>query len=352
MTANDDTGGFAMQPGGNNTFNNLTATGTQLALNGSSHTVIPGNLTVNAVEGKLSWIWLNSNNMFADNSVIALNNDGSQEAMIFNTGVVDIIGTITGDGSLEMQSAAAHFRLSGGPATFSGRVDGYTDSMIEIIGGSWTFAGRNADIGNGFTSYYVNGGKFIANAADTSLSMSPFSMSDGVLAGTDLIGRLSAYGGTVAPGNSPGCLYPAGDVAFTADASYLNIEINGTAACSGYDVLNASGDVALNNAVLNLSILNGYSSTYGNKFTVVQGNSVGGTFRDLSDGDVITSGDMQFRINYTQNSVTLTDITPAKTSLVSTLAETGGPVAAFLVAASALLLVGFYTYRYRRTLHN
>lgn len=264
------------------------------------------------------------------------------------------VGTIVGDGTVAMTNAGAHVRLGNGSAsgTFSGAVNGYTDSLLEIIGGTWTFTGVNTDGGNGFSSYYVNGGTFIANAADTSLSLSPFSMTSGVLGGTDIIGRLSAYGGTVSPGNSPGCLYPAGDVAFTADASSLDIEIDGTSACTGYDVLNASGDVALNDAVLDVSVLSNYSSTYGNIFTIVQGNTVSGTFRDLSEGDVITIGAMQFRINYTQNSVTLTDITPhnSSSSVTSSLASTGENLTVIVVASLGLLSVGIYTYRHRHTL--
>lgn len=338
LTANDDTGGFGLQPGGENAFGNLIATGIQLSLAGAGNTAVPHNLTMNAVDGKLSRIWLNNDNIIGDASVITLNNDTSQDAVLINSGVVDNIGTIAGDGLIFMGDADARFSLGGGNTSgeFSGTVQGYTDSQFQIIGGVWTFSGYNTDVGNGFSSYYVSGGKFIANAADVSLGMSPFSISSGILGGTGIIGSVAVYGGNVSPGNSPGCLYPTGDTAFTDENSILNVEINGTTACSGYDVLNASGVVYLNGAVLNVSLLQDYVSTYGNSFTIVQGSSVNGTFNGLTDGATVTVGSHKFRVNYSSNAVTLTDITPAPISVSSLLASTGSSIYMLSFVALAL----------------
>jgi len=321
-----------------------TGTGT-LDITGSS---ITGMTATNGIEISAGrWKCDTQHCLGSESNLITLSAGGVPASAVIEFAQPNLItvASIIGDGKIAMTNVDAHVRVGNGNAsgTFSGTVDGYADSLIEIIGGTWTFTGTNTDGGNGFSSYYVNGGTFIARAADTSLGLSPFSMSSGVLGGTDLIGRLSAYGGTVAPGNSPGCLYPAGDVAFTADASHLAIEIDGTTACTGYDVLNASGDVALNNAVLDVSVLDNYSSTYGNTFTIVQGQSVNGTFNGLADGDTFTVGNNEFRINYTSNSVTLTDITPEQSATISTLASTGSSIyPATLLATSLLALAGYF----------
>lgn len=333
-----DNGSFVISPPGANSFGNTIAVGTQLLINGAGVMGIPGDLTMNAVNSRTSRIWMNNDNTIADDSVITLNNSDSQTAYLLNTGVSDTVGTIEGDGTIFMGDSDSHFNIGGGntSGTFSGTVQGYTNAQFQITGGVWTFSGYNTDVGNGFSSYYITGGKFIANAADVSLGMSPFSISSGILGGTDIIGPVSVYGGTVAPGNSPGCLYPTGDIAFTDEFSILNVELNGTTQCTGYDVLNASGVVYLNGATLDIELINGYLPNLGDVFTIVQGSSVVGTFKGLSDGATFTIGSRTFRINYSSTSVTLTDVTPAVSSVSEILAQTGSSIYMLTFVALAL----------------
>lgn len=340
-----ENGSFGISPPSANTYANTIATGTQLLINGAGVTGIPGNLTMNAVDSHTSRIWMNNDNTIADDSVITLNNSDSQTAYLLNLGVADTIGTIEGNGTVYMGDSDSHFLIGGGDTdgTFEGVVQGYTNSQFEIVGGgTWTFSGDNTDIGDGFSSYYVNGGTFIANAINTSLGLSPFSISSGVLGGTDVIGPVSAYAGTIAPGNSPGCLNPAGDVAFT-DASSLTIQINGTTACTEYDFLSASGAVALNDAQLVVELPIDYVSHFGDEFMIVQGSVLAGTFAGLADGDTVTVGDHSFRINYTSREVILTDITTDSgssdtESSSDTLANTG--ISQLFFATVAIVLLG------------
>lgn len=338
-------GRFSFTPGGNNTYGNTVVEGVQLELNGAGNDAIPGPsiLTVNAVNGKTSYVWVNNDNVISDNTIINLNNDTSQVAGLVNIGAADTIGTISGDGTIFMADSNAQFNLGGDGSfgTFEGVVEGYTGSQFQIIDGTWTFAGDNTDVGNGFSSYYVNGGTFIADAINTSLGFSPFSISAGVLGGTDVIGPVSAYAGTIAPGNSPGCLNPAGDVAFT-EFSTLSIQINGTTACTEYDFLSASGAIALNDAQLVVELPVDYVSHFGDEFMIVQGSVLAGTFAGLADGDTVTVGDHSFRINYTSREVILTDITTDSgssdtESSSDTLANTGVSQLFFATVAIVLL---------------
>lgn len=344
LTSAEDAGGFSIEPNGDNSFGDLTINGAEVGLWGSGDITVPNNITLNAIDGQSTSLSQNNDNVIADDAVITLNNDADEEATLISNGVVETVGSITGDGKISMLDSDSSYSIGGGnrEGRFTGVVEGFTNSQFEIIGGVWTFSGRSEDVGNGYSSFYVNGGKFIADASDTSLSMSPFSVSSGILGGTNEIGQVSVYGGTIAPGNSPGCLYPAGDVTFTDENSIMNVEIDGTTACSGYDVLNASGDVYLNNAVLNLEILDDYESNYGNKFTIIVGSSVIGTFTGLADGDTLSVGNNEFRINYTETNVTLTDITPADLSLSSSLANTGASIYAITLAATSLLTTSGY----------
>lgn len=338
-------GRFSFTPGGNNTYGNTVVEGVQLELNGAGNDAIPGPsiLTVNAVNGKTSYVWVNNDNVISDNTIINLNNDTSQVAGLVNIGAADTIGTISGDGTIFMADSNAQFNLGGDGSfgTFEGVVEGYTGSQFQIIDGTWTFSGDNTDVGNGFSSYYVNGGTFIADAINTSLGFSPFSISAGVLGGTDVIGPVSAYAGTIAPGNSPGCLNPAGDVAFT-EFSTLSIQINGTTACTEYDFLSASGAIALNDAQLVIELPVDYVSHFGDEFMIVQGSVLAGTFAGLADGDTVTVGDHSFRINYTSREVILTDITTDSgssdtESSSDTLANTGISQLFFAVVSTVLL---------------
>ncbi len=325
LTNVEDDGGFNMQPGAENYFGNLIATGTELTIAGSGNTAIPNNLTINAVDGKSSYVLLNSDNVIADDSVITLNNDSTEIAKLISSGVADSVGTIIGDGTISMLDSDSRFNIGYGDTdgTFEGVVEGYTNSQFQITDGIWTFSGDNTDVGNGFSSYYVNGGKFVADAINTSLGFSPFSISSGVLGGTDVIGQVSVYGGTIAPGNSPGCLNPAGDVAFTDELSILNVELNGTTVCSEYDKLAASGIVYLNDATLNVDL--GFVPSAGDTFTIVEGSSIVGTFSGLADDDTFTVGSRTMKINYNATSVVVTDVTAdsASSSTTDSLANTG-----------------------------
>src|SRR5690606_11719099 len=105
-----------------------------------------------------------------------------------------------------------------------------------------------------------------------------------------------------------GCLYPAGDVAFSDPSGYYYEQIQGDTACTGYDVLNASGTVYLNNATLIVELPVDVQLAHGKVYTIIQGSAVSGTFDGLADGDTVNVGQYPFRINYNANNVTLTYI--------------------------------------------
>ncbi|QDT78380.1 hypothetical protein Mal35_18290 [Gimesia maris] len=94
---------------------------------------------------------------------------------------------------------------------------------------------------------------------------------------------------TLAPGNSPGQVVINGDLILNGD-DFLDIEINGQTAGSGYDQFIVNGAVVLNDAALNLT--NTYSPVDGDKFTLIDNDAadgITGTFIGYPEGHEFTN---------------------------------------------------------------
>ncbi|WP_417376837.1 choice-of-anchor D domain-containing protein [Gimesia maris] len=93
----------------------------------------------------------------------------------------------------------------------------------------------------------------------------------------------------LAPGNSPGQVVINGDLILNSD-DFLDIEINGQTAGSGYDQFIVNGDVVLNGAALNLT--NTYTPVDGDKFTLIDNDAadgITGAFVGYPEGHVFTN---------------------------------------------------------------
>ncbi len=142
-------------------------------------------------------------------------------------------------------------------------------------------------------------------------------------------------GGTVAPGNSPGCLSANN---FTITGTYLS-EVQGLNACTGYDQLQVSGTANVTNATLQLSLLNGFTPTIGQSFTILNNtgsNPVTGTFNGLAEGATFSLGGATFQISYVGgdgNDIVLTVINPATAASGSGANAPGTPNTGFGLVA-------------------
>jgi len=82
-------------------------------------------------------------------------------------------------------------------------------------------------------------------------------------------------------------------------------EIDGATAGTQYDQTVVTGNVALGNATLLIDP--SYNPTAGTVFTIVKADgNITGTFAGLADGNSVTANGLTFRVNYTNNAVTLT----------------------------------------------
>jgi autotransporter-associated beta strand protein len=208
---------------------------------------------------------------------------------------------------------AAVGNLSIGSATF--RLNNVTTSpsMSGVISGTGTFA--KAGIGtlllsgaNTFTgATQVEAGRLDVTGA---LPGSILVAAGAVLGGTGTTGPVSALGGQVSPGLSPGIL-STGNVIIGTGA--LSVELTGTTVGTGYDQLNVTGTVSLgaDGSATLVPALN-FVPPAGTEFRIINNDGadpVAGEFTGLPNGSVFNVNGVALLILYTGgdgNDVTLT----------------------------------------------
>lgn len=175
--------------------------------------------------------------------------------------------------------------------------------------------------------------------------------SNGVLKGhgTIVMGVTVKPGGKLAPGNSPGCIN-SGGLTLTSGSTY-EVEIAGTTVCTQYDQTNVTGTVDLGGATLNTLLLNSFTGSQGNTFTIVNNDgadAVTGTFSGLAEGASITVGGTVFRISYVGGDgndvvLTITNNPPAvgvpNTGMKLLTSNTALTLAATVISAAGLLVI-------------
>ncbi len=124
----------------------------------------------------------------------------------------------------------------------------------------------------------------------------------GTLKGTGTItGNVSITGGTLAPGESPGCLtISSGGLTFSGGT--YEVEIQGSTVCSDYDQVEVTGAVDLSNdPTLDVNFLNSFVPELNDAFMIIDNDAsdeISGTFDGLEDGATFTVDGVTFQINY------------------------------------------------------
>lgn len=151
----------------------------------------------------------------------------------------------------------------------------------------------------------VSEGSLFLNGTHAS---SPITLTGGLLGGTGTVGTITASGGTVSPGLSPGIL-TSGAVSLGAASTFF-VELDGATVGSGYDQLNATGGVTLSSPTLSGTA--GATHPAGTTFVIIDNVSAGtisGTFSGLPEASLVTLSGQTFAISYIGgdgNDVTLT----------------------------------------------
>lgn len=93
--------------------------------------------------------------------------------------------------------------------------------------------------------------------------------------------------GTLAPGNSPGCIDFGGNVTFSASATLLT-EIGGNTPCSEYDRITVTHQLTINGATLQLVLL-GFVPAFGDRFDIMDWGGLSGSFGSLDTSAAVLS---------------------------------------------------------------
>ncbi|HKU98385.1 MAG TPA: autotransporter-associated beta strand repeat-containing protein, partial [Vineibacter sp.] len=293
---------------GNNTYagpTTITAGILQLG-NGGTTGAITGNVVNNAV------LAVNRSNTLTLGGTIS----GTGAVQQNGTGTMVLTGTNTYSGGSTINAGILQLGDGGATGSITGDVTN-NGTLAFNRSNTLTFAGAISGTGavqqNGSgtteltgTSTYtgattVNAGRLIVNGA---IASTVTVNSGGLLGGSGTVGGIAANAGsTVSPGNSPGTLNVAGDVAFAAGSTYL-VEID---AANNADRIIATGTATLGGGTVQVTKTGGGFSA-GTRYTILTANTgVNGTFAGLT-GASTSLPLLNLALTYDPNNVYL-DIT-------------------------------------------
>jgi autotransporter-associated beta strand protein len=191
-----------------------------------------------------------------------------------------------------------------GAMTIASPIQG-TGGLIKTGTGALTLSGTNTYAG----PTAVNAGTLLVNGSQPASSVTV--ASGATLGGMGTMGPVT-INGILSPGVGGSGILHSGNATFNL-GSTVAVDLNGTTGGSGYDQLFVTGTVSLGGPTLAVSVA--FPSVTGDIFTIVQSTgAISGGFSGLPEGFMFPSGGRTFRINYTPNTVTLTDVTPAATA--------------------------------------
>ncbi len=275
----------------------LTVSGA-LTANGSGTTIINSNPSGSA-------ILTISGGATGTGNIILRNNSAISGGITISTTSINNVGSITNSGN-----GAGQTNLD----------DGIGVNVIGVIQDSSTSAlfMNGTVVTTGATT--ITSGNLVV---DGTVTDSDISLNGGVLSGVGTAGDIiaSSFGGTVAPGSSPGILN-SGSVDWSAGPTTFFVQLDGTTVGTTYDQLNVTGTVNITGAALSGTV--GFTPAVTNTFTIINNDGsdgITGTFSGLGEGELLMLDGKQFRINYaagTGNDVVLTyvgTLDPAESTL-------------------------------------
>jgi hypothetical protein len=224
-----------------------------------------------------------------DQSSVIIN---SPAVLLLNDNI-ETIGSLAGDGTVDLGNGALIVAKAGASTTFEGTLTGVDGSLGLFEGVILTLAGDQAYTG---LTYILNG-KLIVDGTMPLGSGVFLESEDSTLSGKGrILQSVNIQGGTLAPGNDVGILETE-SVTFGAN-SRLQVEIGGDRPGEGagnHDQLNSSGEVTIgSNVSLELSSFDGgagddFMPTPGQSFTIIRRNGGSGSFAGLPEGSTITN---------------------------------------------------------------
>jgi autotransporter-associated beta strand protein len=249
---------------------------------------------------------LGASERLGDTIIISMSPGGTFDLNNFN----ETVGTLNGNGAVSLGSGTLTL-ADNSSSSFFGVISG-SGGLTKQGTGTFTFPSTFSGPNTYTGPTLVAAGTLLVNGSLTASSNAVTVASGAKLGGSGTISRpvIVNAGGTLAPGTSPGILN-TGNVSLTS-SSIFSVELNGTAAGTGYDQLNVTGTVSLGGSALSASL--GFSPPFGTAFVLVNNDgsdAVTGTFAGLAEGASLTIGGQSFHISYaggTGNDVVLTHV--------------------------------------------
>jgi hypothetical protein len=212
-------------------------------------------------------------------------------------GANNFVGNITAN-------AGSQLNQNSGDVSFTGTTINLNNLQYNGAGGTSTnFDATTTTAGSALTFFnlLVNSGNYQTNAVTTFVNGVAMFGATANLIGTGTISGevVIASGGTLAPGNSPGCL-STGNISFAA-ASTLSMEVLGPTPCTQHDQLIVTGTVTIDPAA-NLSFLGGYANAPADMIVLIDNDgadAISGTFNGLPEGTPMSFGGFTGFITYT-----------------------------------------------------
>jgi autotransporter-associated beta strand protein len=210
-------------------------------------------------------------------------------------------------------------QTSGETTTISGDIadeggNGGTGAGSLIIAGAGTVALTGDNSFTGGTT--VESGTLLIDGSTANSAVTVDS--GGTFGGTGTAGAVTVEkGGAFAPGDPS--TFTVASLTLNSGAAF-DEQIGGTAlgtgGAGGYDqtVVESGGTITLAGATLDVSLVNGFTPSVGNAFTIINnetGNPVSGTFAGLAQGATFEADNTWFQISYdggASNDVTVTDV--------------------------------------------
>ncbi|MEQ8240952.1 MAG: LamG-like jellyroll fold domain-containing protein [Cyclobacteriaceae bacterium] len=169
-------------------------------------------------------------------------------------------------------------------ATFTnnGTVNIANGTNVNASSGVFTNNGTvNVQTGTGVnatTGSFVNKGTFFFEQGAVLAAPSGTFINEGRLKGFATVNNNfeNPALGTVAPGASPGCMDFVAD--FT-NSGLLEVDINGTTSCTGYDQITVGGTANLDGT---LTVILGYVPVHADSYVIIDANAISGTFTTVN----------------------------------------------------------------------